>query len=142
MIRLERVIDTLPHGLARLRDEAGRDGHRMLDTLVAEWASGATRFERPGEMLLAAYVGEVLAGLGGLTREPGLPGAFRMRRFFVAAEHRRAGVGRALAAALLADARHRRQIVTANAAAGSEPFWEALGLVRDRRGGWTHILVA
>jgi hypothetical protein len=45
-----------------------------------------------------------------------------------------------LAAALLAEIRHGRQIVTASAAAGSEPFWEALGLVRDRRGGWTHSL--
>lgn len=141
MIRLERVIDTLPHGLDRLRDEARRGGHRMLDTLAAEWASGATRFDRPDEMLLTAHIGDALAGIGGLTHEPKLPEAYRMRRFFVSAEHRRAGVGRSLAAALLTDIRRHGHVVTANAAAGSEPFWESLGFLPDRRNGWTHILV-
>jgi GNAT superfamily N-acetyltransferase len=113
----------------------------MLDTLVAEWASGTTRFDRPGEMLLAAHIGDALAGIGGLTYEPKLPDAYRMRRFFVSAEHRRAGVGRCLAAALLADIRRNGRVVTANAGAGSEPFWEALGFLPDRRNGWTHMLM-
>jgi GNAT superfamily N-acetyltransferase len=99
MIRLERVIDALPAGFAVLRAEARANGHSMLDTLASEWASGATRFDRPGEMLVAAYVDGVLAGVGGVTLEPAMPGALRMRRFYVCLAHRRHGVGRALAAA-------------------------------------------
>ena len=81
MIRLERVIDTLPDGFEVLRAEARSEGYRMLDTLSAEWASGATRFDHPGEALFAAHAGDILAGIGGLTVEPAITGALRMRRF-------------------------------------------------------------
>jgi GNAT superfamily N-acetyltransferase len=140
MIRLERVIDALPAGLDALRDEARANGHSMLDTLAGEWASGAARFDRPGEMLIAAFIDGELAGIGGLTLEPAMPEALRARRFYVALAHRRQGVGRALAAALLDQARGQERAVTCNAAAGSERFWEALGFVPDRRDGRTHLL--
>jgi len=140
MIRLRRVIDALPLGFEALREEARTDGYRMLDTLAAEWANGTTRFNRPGEALLAAYGGDVLAGIGGLTWEPAIPGALRMRRFYVRAEFRRDGVGRALADILLDEPRRAGRTITANAAAGSEAFWEALGFTPDRRDGRTHLL--
>jgi len=110
----------------------------MLDTLANEWASGATRFDRPGEALFAAYADGTFAGIGGLTQEPAMEGALRMRRFYVALTHRRAGIGRLLAEALLRQAGPHP--VTCNAAAGSERFWEALGFVPDRRDGRTHLL--
>jgi GNAT superfamily N-acetyltransferase len=136
-IRLERVIDALPAGFEALRAEARAEGHGMLDTLAAEWSSGAMRFNRPGEMLLASYVDDALAGIGGLTREPAIPGALRMRRFYVALAYRRYGVGRALADALLRQTTART--ITSNAAAGSEAFWEALGFVPDWHDGRTHL---
>ena len=137
MIRLKRVIGALPFGLDAMREEARAENHRMLDTLAADWESGKTRFDRPGELLYAVFVDDELAGIGGLTLEPALPGALRMRRFYVARRFRRHGVGRELALALL----HGRngRLVTANAAAGSEPFWEALGFAIARRDGYTHI---
>jgi GNAT superfamily N-acetyltransferase len=140
VIRLERVIDTLPAGFAIMRDEARENGHRMLDTLAAEWAAGTQQFDRPGEALLAAYADNILAGIGGLTLEPAIPGALRMRRFYVRVAYRRFGIGRELAAALLEDARRGGLTGTANAAVSSEAFWEALGFAPDRRDGFTHIL--
>jgi GNAT superfamily N-acetyltransferase len=140
MIRLERVIDALPAGFETLRAEARANGHEMLDTLAREWASGVTRFDRPGEMLVTACFGEMLAGIGGVTLEPAIPGALRMRRFYVARACRRHGVGCALATALLDEARRQGRRVTCNAAAGSEAFWEALGFAPDRRDGRTHLL--
>ena len=140
MIRLERAVDALPAGFEALRAEARAEGHRMLDTLAAEWASGTMRFDRPGEILTAAYLDGAMAGIGGVTLEPAIPGALRMRRFYVALAHRRHGVGRALAAALLDTARRQGCAVTCNAAGGSERFWEALGFVSDPRDGHTHLL--
>jgi GNAT superfamily N-acetyltransferase len=139
MIRLERVIDAFPDGFATLRDDARRDGHHMLDTLATEWASRATRFDKPSEALYAAYADEVLAGIGGLTKEPAILGALRLRRFYVRVACRRLGVGRALAEKLLEEGGRTSLTLTANAAAGSEAFWEALGFVPDRRDGRTHI---
>jgi len=140
MIRLVRVIDALPFGFEALRAEARDEGHSMLDTLAADWASGTARFNRPGEALFAAFEGDVLAGIGGLTLEPAILGALRARRFYVGTAYRRSGVGRTLATALLNQARRTGRTVTANAAAGSEVFWEALGFAPDARDGHTHIL--
>jgi GNAT superfamily N-acetyltransferase len=138
MIRLERVIGALPSGFEAMQAEARGQGHRMLDTLANEWESGKTRFDRPGEALYAAYVDEVLVGIGGLTVETAIPGAYRMRRFYVRAPYRRASIAQRLALALLDGIPGRT--VTVNAAAGSEPFWEALGFVPDRRDGHAHLL--
>ena len=49
------------------------------------------RFDGNGEALLAAHVTGVLAGIGGLTNEPILPGALRVLRFYVRPLFRRAG---------------------------------------------------
>jgi GNAT superfamily N-acetyltransferase len=138
MIRLERVTGALPAGFEQMRAEARAENHTMLDTLATEWESGRTRFDRPGETLYAAYVDDALAGVGGLTLEPTIPGALRVRRFYVYRRFRGAGIGRALALILLKA--HAGRMVIANAAAGSEPFWEALGFIPDRRDGHTHML--
>ncbi len=137
MIQIERVINTLPAGFETLRAEARREGHTMIETLAAGWTAGILRFDRPGEALFAARVGATLAGIGGLTQEPAIPGALRMRRFYVRAAYRRSGVGRALVGELL---RRTARPITANAASGSEAFWEAFGFTPDRRDGRTHIL--
>jgi GNAT superfamily N-acetyltransferase len=138
VIRLERVTAALPRDFGSLQAEARTEGHAMLDTLAAEWLSGGNRFDRPGEALIAAYADDALAGIGGLSVETALPGAFRMRRFYVRTGFRRSGIARALALALLAEIDAGRTL-TCNAAAGSERFWEALGFVPDRRDGFTHI---
>ena len=135
-IRLERVQGALPAAFNELRAEARAEGYGMLDTLAAQWASGANRFDQPGEVLFAAYVDDVLAGVGGLTVEPALPGAFRIRRFYLRRQFRRLGMGRQIALAVLEQSGGRP--VTCNAAAGSAGFWEALGFVPDRRNGRTH----
>jgi GNAT superfamily N-acetyltransferase len=138
MIRLEQVIDALPAGFDTMRAEARAENHAMLETLAADWKTGRARFDQPGEILYAAHIGDELVGIGGLTLEPTLPGALRMRRFYVARRFRRRGVGRALARALVRGCSGR--VITANAAAGSERFWETLGFELDRRDGHTHIL--
>ena len=51
------------------------------------------RFERPGEALLAAYSEGVLAAIGGITIDPIVPDALRMRRFNVRPAFRRPVLG-------------------------------------------------
>lgn len=92
-----------------------------------------------GEALLAQHATGELAGIGGLTIEPVLPGALRMRRFYVRARFRRAGIGRTLATALLERARITGLLVSVNAAPASAPFWESLDFVPDMRDGHTHL---
>ena len=140
LTRLERIVAELPAGFDALRAEAQGEGYRHLDRLAEEWNANRLRFDKDGEALLAAWVDANLAGIGGLTIDPVLPDALRMRRFYVAKSFRRTGIGRAIAKNLLAQPRAPDRAVTVNAAAGSEPFWESLGFVRDPRDGHTHVL--
>ena len=133
------VVGALPASFGLLWAEARAEGHRFMERLALDWHAGAMRFDHPGEVLLAGHIGGALACMGGLTREPGLPDALRMRRFYVRPGFRRRGAGRQLAAALLGRAAQASRRVTVNAGtADAAAFWEAVGFAPDRRGGWTH----
>lgn len=138
-IETEAVVEDLPTGFDALRAEARAEGFRQVERLAADWAARTTRFDREGEALLAARVSRVLAGVGGLTIEPVVPGALRMRRFYVRPAFRRGGIGRQLVTALLTHVR-AGQLITANVAPASISFWEAVGFTPDARDGHTHIL--
>jgi len=141
-VQIEVVNGTLPAGLPALRAEARREGYRFLERLASEWEAGAVRFDRPGEALLAAYMAGVLAGIGGLTLDPVVPGALRMRRFYVHPAFRRHGIGRGLAVALLQLPGTAGRSLTVNAGTAEAPvFWEALGFVAERRHGHTHVRI-
>jgi GNAT superfamily N-acetyltransferase len=140
-MHVEPVIATLPRGFDRLHDEAAAEGFRHVATLREEWESGANRFTRPGEQLLAACDGGELAGIGGITLGYALPQGLRMRRFYIRPAFRRRGVGRLLAGTLLAHARSLGKSVTLRAPyPEAAAFWEAMGFVRDECEGFTHIL--
>lgn len=138
-LELRLVIENLPGGFDALREEARREGYLFVERLAADWGARRLRFDRDGEALLAAHVTGVLAGIGGLTIEPVLPGALRMRRFYVRPLFRRAGIGRKLATALLERARIIGPLVTVNAAPASVSFWESLGFAPDMRDEHTHL---
>ena len=123
-----------------IRDEARNEGYRMLDTLAAEWSAGIMRFNRSGEALFAAYADNRLVGVGGITRDPAVPGALRMRRFYVAKDFRRRGIARQLALSLLDPKRAAGRPIVVNAGTGSETFWESLGFTPDRQHGHTHMM--
>jgi GNAT superfamily N-acetyltransferase len=140
MLAFERVIDRLPAGFDNMRAEATAEGYRFVERLFKDWEANATRFDRDGEALLAAYVSDVLAAIGGVTFDPVVTSASRMRRFYVRRPFRGTGIGRKLVEALLEYPRGVGRIVVVNAARGSSPFWEAVGFVSDMREGHTHIL--
>lgn len=138
---VEAVASALPAEFDTLRCEAQAEGYRFIERLAADWASGQTRFDHAGEILLALRVGGELAGIGGLTIDPVLADALRVRRFYVRAMFRRHGLGRMLAESLLDHARASRRLMTVNAGAGSERFWEALGFRADPADGHTHVVI-
>jgi GNAT superfamily N-acetyltransferase len=51
------------------------------------------------------------------------------------------GIGRMLTPALLDQAARISNAILANAATGSERFWESLGFLPDKRDGHTHLLM-
>jgi len=139
-IRLEPLVCGPPPGFAAMQAEAIAEGYRFLERLAADWAAGVTHFDRAGEALLAAYSARVLVGIAGLTIDPFLPDALRMRRCYVRAAYRRQGIGRMLATALLELPTSAGRLVTVNAAKGSTRYWESLGFAPDARAEHTHVL--
>jgi GNAT superfamily N-acetyltransferase len=131
-VRVLRLC-ALPAGIENLAADATADGHRLVEVLREDWASGTTRFDGQGEALFGAFLGEALLGLGGLTRDPYLKDgiAGRVRRLYVVRSARRHGVGAMLVAAAVATGRAAgwpRLRVRAPAAAFA--FYEACGFLR------------
>lgn len=139
-IRIADVGESLPTSLPSLAAQARSEGFRHLDRLLADWESGALRFDRPGEVLLAAHCGPDLAGIGGLTVEEELRNALRMRRLYVARSCRNRGIGRRLVESLLRQAPDGTVAITLNAGnPDAEAFWEKLGFTRHSGDGFTHL---
>jgi len=138
-----RIADDLPPEIETLASEARAEGWRHIDRLIAEWSSGAERFDKPGEALFAVFAAGDLAGVGGLTREPADPSGdvLRARRLYVSPRFRRQGVGRALASAIVQQAQACVSRVTVNARQGAAgAFWEGLGFALASAGGFSHEL--
>jgi GNAT superfamily N-acetyltransferase len=129
MITIQRLRE-LPPGLSELVAESERFGFRFLRRLVEEWASGANRFDGPGEALFAARADGRWIGLCGLNTDPycAEPGVGRVRHLYVATAFRRRRVGRQLVEAVVGAARGvygRLRLRTHNPEAAR--FYETLG---------------
>ena len=136
MLQLLRVEGQLPEDFPALRAEAEAEGHRNMARLAAEMASTPGMFT----VVLAAFEGGELVGIGGVTPEPTDPSVQRMRRLFVARRARRLGVARAIANGLLAEALQHAKTVTAHAGnAGAARFWEAMGFTPVADRAWSHV---
>ena len=126
----ERLIGAPSETLDVLLADSEREGSRFVRRLVDEWATGANRFDRPGEALFIARIGERLVGICGLNVDPYAAAANvgRVRRLYVLSAYRRLGVGRQLVLAVLQAARGRFDVLrlrTTNPAAAR--LYESLG---------------
>ena len=142
-VRVERLIEASSDLFDALVDESERQGYRFVRRLADEWASGANRFDRPGEALFAARIDGRLVGACGLNVDPytRVVGVGRVRHLYVLADYRRLGVGRQLVEQVLDAARgrfERLRLSTQNPAAAQ--LYERLGFERRAAADHTHLL--
>ena len=147
--RIAPAAGWMPHGLAALVAESHAEGIRNVDVLIERWVDGSERFDDDGEALWVAIAmtrdagdDEEVVGIGGLSRCPTVPGALRVRRFYVSSSYRRRGVARSLADAAVGHATGRCHVITCNARASDAagPFWESMGFTPVDVDGITHVL--
>lgn len=118
--------------LIGLAADAEADGHRMVTQLIAEWRDGSNGFRRPGESLYVASIRDEVVGVAGLNVDPYVddPRTGRVRRLYVAVEHRRHAVGSLLVSRIIGDARRAFDLLrlrTRNPEAAA--FYESHGFV-------------
>ena len=135
-------LRNLPNDLAALEAESITQGFSMVLRLREEWDRAQNRFDRGGEVLLGAFAGPRLVGIGGLNIDPYLadPEIGRLRHLYVLTAHRRSSVGAALVRELLAHAVGHFLMVrlwTGKAAA----FYDALGFESVTEAKATHRIV-
>ena len=140
---IERMSGAPADRLTALLAESEQQGFRFVRRLVEEWESGANRFDRPGEALFVARVGNDVVGVCGLNVDPYAddPKIGRVRHLYVLVPHRRSGVGEQLVADVLEAARgrfERLHLRTTNAIAAR--LYERLGFRRTAARDHTHVL--
>lgn len=128
MVTVERLRDLA--ALATLIAEGERSGSRFVGRLATEWSSGANRFDKPGEALVAARLDGQVVGVCGLNVDPYTADrrVGRVRHLYVMEAYRRLGIGRRLLADVVAAARgpfDRLRLRAANPEAAR--FYEAIG---------------
>ena len=116
---IERLTHLTPAQLAAPIAESEAHGLGFVRRLADEWASGANRFDRPGEALFAARDGAEIVGVGGLNVDPYTsdPPTGHVRHLYVMTAHRRHGVGAVLVSEIIAAARgnfHTLRLSTSN----------------------------
>ncbi len=121
------IATALPSDIARLNASAMEEGVGLVDRLMREWRDGTQLFEGEDECLLIARVGDEIAGVGGITRDPGDPSSLRMRRFYVLPRFRRRGVARKMVDALLARVAPDRKVGVHVGPPEALPFWRKMG---------------
>src|SRR5215510_16264793 len=67
---IERVIGPPAGVFDTLLAESEREGSRFVRRIVDEWAAGTNRFDRPGEALFTARLGDRRIGVCGLNVDP------------------------------------------------------------------------
>lgn len=137
-----RHITHLPAQILALEKEAIGEGFRFITRLIAEWHSGANRFDAPGECFMAAYLNQQLIGIGGLSVDPYVKtNTARLRRVYVSASSRGCHVGRTLVKALVAHAALRFQSVRlATDTSAGDAFYLKCGFMRIDHDDATHAM--
>jgi GNAT superfamily N-acetyltransferase len=135
-VHIEKVAEFDPLALAPLVKESTAEGFELVRRLLTEWDGGANRFARPGEALFFAVANEVPVGVCGLNIDPHAndPRIGRVRHLYVAASHRRTGIGRALVGRIVTEAAKSFDTLTLRTtSAAAAAFYVALGFTETTR---------
>ncbi len=132
-------VELLPD-ISGLLVESRIEGFRFLERLVADYQSGANRFDQPGECLFAVFADDDCVAIGGLNIDPsGAASVGRVRRLYVGAAHRKYGLGRALMVEIEAAAKDSfSELCLFTDTERASTFYETIGYQRVNESAVSH----
>lgn len=121
--------------LSNLVKESREDGFRFLERLVQDYKDGKNTFNKNGEALYGVYNNrEELIAIGGLNIDPfsDNPEICRLRRFYVAIEYRRNGLGSFLLKRIITEAKNYFTVLVLNTdTSEADQFYTRFGFLKN-----------
>lgn len=115
-IHIQQIENLMKYEISHLVQDSKEGGFNFLIKLINEYENKINVFNKTGEYLYGIFQGEKLIGIGGLNEDPYTENnkIGRVRRFYIAKEYRRKGLGRLLLVRILSDAKKYFNIVVLN----------------------------
>ena len=142
MTQVVRIGDALPESFPALNARAKAEGYDFLDRLAARWCEGAYLDDHDASVF-ACFAEDRVIAIGAQTADEYAPSPAhrRIRHFYVHTDHRRSGIGRTLAGALIQEAFQLAPILRLRATHDlSRAFWDAVGLERVDLPDCSHVI--
>ncbi|MED0905772.1 GNAT family N-acetyltransferase [Bacillus nitratireducens] len=102
-IQIKRIEDLLKYEIDHLIEESTKERFNFLIKLINEYESKRNIFSKTGECLYGIFRGDTLIGIQDPYTKDNKIG--RLRRFYIAKDYRRKGLGRLLLGRILSDAK-------------------------------------
>jgi len=132
-IHIQQIEDLMIYEHDYLVKESKDEGFRFLIKLISEYENKINTFSKTGECLYGIFQGERLIGIGGLNEDPYTENnkIGRVRRFYIAKEYRRKGLGSLLLVRVLSDAKKHFNIVVLHTdTEQGDKFYTSSGFVK------------
>ncbi|MGE7881893.1 GNAT family N-acetyltransferase [Bacillus sp. NPDC094077] len=130
---IQQIEDLMTCEHDYLVQENKDEGFNFLIKLISEYENKINIFNKTGECLYGIFQGEKLIGIGGLNEDPYTEDnkIGRLRRFYIAKNYRRKGLGRLLLGRILSDAKKYFTIVVLNTdTEQGDQFYTSNGFVK------------
>ncbi|MBS4196733.1 GNAT family N-acetyltransferase [Lederbergia citri] len=141
---VRRINNLMDENIYPLVEESRKSGFRFLQKLVNDYKEGSNTFNKPGEALNGVYgLDGALVAVGGININPFSDDVRigRVRRFYVANDYRRHGIGTLLLETLISEAKNQFQILVLNSTPQADVFYTSFGFIKsDKYPNSTHYL--
>ncbi|PFM14801.1 GNAT family N-acetyltransferase [Bacillus cereus] len=135
-IHIRQIKDLMIYEHDYLVQESKEEGFNFLIKLKSDYENKINTFNKTGECLYGIFQVEGLIGIGGLNEDPFTENnkIGRVRRFYIAKEYRRKGLGRLLLVRILNDAKKYFNIVVLHTdTEQGDKFYTSSGFVKGTK---------
>ncbi|WP_139371936.1 GNAT family N-acetyltransferase [Bacillus anthracis] len=132
-MHIQQIENLMKYEFKYLVQESKEEGFKFPKKLINEYENELNTFNKSGECLYGIFQGEKLIGIGGLNADPYTENnkIGRLRRFYIAKDYRRIGLGKLLLNKLLSHAeKYFKVVVLHTDTKQGDVFYTANGFVK------------